>query len=226
MNDPDSRSAMGDSAPDPIHTTRRSMLGSLRDRANLVTMAGLACAVTGIYFAVLGVFEAAMIALLWAILFDWLDGPIARRTQGRSKALGEFGGALDSLVDIVSLGVLPAMVLLSYGEFSPWFLPGAIAVVAAGAVRLSYFNVFGLEGGTTYTGLPLDISGLLLTFAFLFEGLVAKGVFQWILYGSVVVLAILNVSPIRVSKMVGVWYFVIAAYVLASTAVFGVMLWY
>ena len=226
MDDPGTRPGMDDATSAPARAAPTSLLGFLRDAANLVTMAGLACAVTGIYFALLGIFEAAMIALLWAILCDWLDGPIARRTRGRSEALGTFGGALDSLVDIVSLGVLPAVVLLSYGAFSPWFLPGAVIVVAAGVVRLSYFDVFGLKGGTAYTGLPLDINGLLLTVAFLFEGLVAPGLFRGALYGLLVLLAVLNVCSIQVPKMVGVWYYVVTTYVLAATAAYSAMLWY
>lgn len=226
MTDPGPRPSTDESASLPPRAAPTSMLGFVRDAANLLTLAGLACAVSGIYFAILGNIKAAMIALLWAILADWFDGPVARRTPGRSKALGTFGGALDSLVDIVSLGVLPAVVLLSYGAFSPWYVPGAILVVMAGVVRLSYFDVFGLEGGTAYTGLPLDINGLVLTFAFLFEGLIGPGAFRWILYGLLILLAALNVSSIQVPKMVGVWYFVVSGYVLAATTAYGAMLWY
>ena len=189
-------------------------------------MAGLVSSVIGIYFAIKGSFEAAMIAMLWAILFDWIDGPIARRTKGRSKVLGEFGAALDSLVDIVSFGVVPAVVLLSYGEFSPWFLPGAVALMAVGAIRLSYFNVFGLEGGSTYVGLSLDINSFAFTFVFLFERLAGHDVFQWGIYAMSMLLAALNVSSMRMPKMGGIWCYFVAAYVFALTTVYGVMLWF
>jgi phosphatidylserine synthase len=202
------------------------MLGFLKDRANLLTMVGLVSSVIGIYFAIKGSFEAAMIAMLWAILFDWIDGPVARRTKDRGKELGDFGAALDSLVDIVSFCVVPAMVLLSYGEFSPWFLPGAVTLMAAGAVRLSYFNVFGLEGGSTYVGLTLDINSFAFTLVFLFERLVGHDLFQWGIYAMSMVLAALNVSSMRMPKLGGIWCYVVAAYVVALTAVYGVMLWF
>jgi len=201
------------------------MLGFLRDKANLLTMAGLVSSVVGIYFATRGSFAAAMIAMLWAGFFDWCDGPVARRTKDRDKSFGEFGAALDSLVDIVSFGVFPAIVLLSYGEFSPWFLPGAVALIGAGVLRLSYFNVFGLEGGSAYIGLSIDTNGLLITFVFLFERLVDREVFQWVIYGTVVLLAILNVSSFRMPKMVGIWYYIVAVYVIVSTAIFGTLIW-
>ena len=210
----------------PPSESRKNMLGFLRDKANLLTMAGLVSSVIGIYFAMKGSFAAAMIAMLWAILFDWIDGPVARRTKDRGRALGEFGAALDLLVDIVSFGVAPAAVLLSYGEFSPWFLPGAVALMAAGVIRLSYFNVYGLEGGSTYVGLSLDINSLAFTFVFLFEGLADREVFQWGLYAMSMVLAALNVSSMRMPKMGGIWCYFVASYVFALTAVYGVMLWF
>jgi CDP-diacylglycerol--serine O-phosphatidyltransferase len=206
--------------------SRASILGFLKDRANLITMLGLVSSVIGIYFAIKGSFEAAMIALLWAILCDWMDGPVARRTKGRDKSLGEFGAELDSLVDIVSFGVLPAIVLLSYGEFSPWFLPGAIALIAAGVIRLAYFDVFGLEGGSTYVGLSLDINSFAFTLVFLFESLVDRELFQWAIYAMSLLLAGLNVSSLRMPKMAGIWYYVVGVYVLVLTAAYGTMLWW
>ena len=90
---------------------RGSMFAHAADLANAVTLGGLFCALLGIYFAIQGVFSAAIIALLWAIFFDWFDGPIARRTKGRPDELRALGGQLDSLVDIISSGVAPAILL-------------------------------------------------------------------------------------------------------------------
>jgi archaetidylserine synthase len=211
----------GLATPTPGGLPQRSILVFLNDLANLLTLAGLLCGVLGIYFAARGQFPAAMIAMLWAVLFDWFDGPVARRTPGRSDDFRSFGGSLDSLTDIVGLCICPVVVLLSYGEFSAWFLPGAFALAAAGAVRLSYFNVYGLEGDKAYVGLPLDINVLILTCIFLIEGFVSRGVFTVLLYVSATVLATLNVSPLRVPKMGGLWYYIITAYVVVLTAVYG-----
>ena len=58
-----------------------------------------------------------------------------------------------------------------------FFIPGAFVVVAGCAIRLSYFNVFGLTDAKAYTGLPVDYNGLILSFAFngesVFLGLIA-----------------------------------------------------
>ena len=128
--------------------SRPSLVGLVRDLPNLFTLAGLAAAVLGVFFALRGIYPAAMMALVWAVVFDWTDGIIARRMSARTADQRSFGAQLDSLVDIVSFSVAPALVLLSVGDFSAWFVPGAFVILAAGAIRLSYFNVFGLLGGS------------------------------------------------------------------------------
>jgi CDP-diacylglycerol--serine O-phosphatidyltransferase len=207
-------------APQPSPPTK-TILSFTKDLPNICSLAGLFCALLGIYFAVLGIFPAAMIGLLWAVFFDWSDGIVARRMQGRTEDQRAFGGQLDSLIDIVSFGICPAVVLLSYGQFSPWFIPGAFIIVAAGVIRLSYFNVFGLVGESTYMGLALDNNVIILVFVFLFNGLVSQTAFTVILYALLVVLAILNVASIRTPKLTGRWYYVLSVYTLVLTMIYG-----
>ena len=109
-----------------------SILSFTKDLPNICSLIGLFSAMIGIYYAFLGIFQAAMIGLLWAVFFDWSDGIIARRMKGRTKEQKSFGVQLDSLIDIVSFSICPAVVLLSYGQFSLWFLPGAFIIVGAG----------------------------------------------------------------------------------------------
>ncbi|MEH6472099.1 MAG: CDP-alcohol phosphatidyltransferase family protein [Halopseudomonas sp.] len=198
-----------------------TILSFAKDLPNLCSLAGLFSAVLAIYFAILGIFPAAMIGLIWAIFFDWSDGIIARRMKGRTEKQRLFGGQLDSLIDIVSFGICPAVVLLSYGNFSPWFVPGAFIIVAAGVLRLSYFNVFGLIDESNYQGLALDNNCIILAFLFVFDGLIGASVFAILLYVVLVVLAILNVAPIRTPKLSGGWYYILTAYTLLLTLIYG-----
>jgi CDP-diacylglycerol--serine O-phosphatidyltransferase len=199
-----------------------SILFFVKDLPNICSLAGLLCALVAIYFAVLGIFAASMIGLIWAVFFDWSDGIIARRLQGQNEKQREFGGQLDSLIDIVSFGVCPAMVLLSFGGFSPWFLPGAFLLVAAGVLRLSYFNVFGLVGKSTYMGLALDNNSILLPFVFLFVGMVPQPFAAIALYALLMALAALNVAPIRTPKLEGErWYCALTLYTLIITVIYG-----
>lgn len=201
-----------------------SMLAFAKDLPNICSLLGLLSAVFGIYFAIVGNFKAAIIGVLWAVLFDWYDGIIARKLKGRTKIQGAFGAQLDSMIDIVSFGILPAIVLLSYGNYSAWYLPGAFIIIAASAIRLSYFNVYGLIDSKTYTGLALDNNVLILAFAFLFESYFEHATFSILIYGLLLLLAVLNLSSIPTPKFGGKWTYVLVAYVISLTAVFGCML--
>ena len=197
-----------------------SIISFINDLPNICSLIGLFCALLAIYYAFLGIFPAAMTGMLWAVFFDWSDGIIARRMKGRTKEQKLFGAQLDSLIDIISFSICPAVVLLSYGQFSPWFLPGAFIIVGTGAIRLSYFNVFGLVDKSTYMGLALDNNIIILAFAFLFNGLISQTAFTIVLYLLLMVLAILNVAPVRTPKFAGRWYYVLIAYTLVLTVLF------
>ena len=205
------------------HQTR--MLTFAGDLPNICSLAGLLCALLAIYYAVLGNFPAAIIGMIWAVFFDWGDGNIARRMKGRTDEYRAFGAQLDSLIDIVSFGICPAVLLLSYGKFSPWFLPGAFVIVAVSAIRLSYFNIFGLIDDSTYMGLALDNNVIILAFVFLFEGIFSRTIFSVMLYAMCICLAALNVAPIRTPKFTGRWFYILTVYTLVLTVIYGWILW-
>lgn len=198
-----------------------SILSFAGDLPNICSLAGLLCTVLAIYYAILGLFPAAMIGLIWSVFFDWSDGIIARRLKGRNDKQREFGGQLDSLIDIVSFSICPAIILLSYGHFSPWFLPGAFIIVATGVLRLSYFNVFGLVETSTYMGLALDNNVIILVFAFLLNGLISQTAFSVFLYILLMLLAAFNVASIKTPKFAGRWYYALMLYTVVITAIYG-----
>ncbi len=200
-----------------------TILSYVRDLPNLLSLSGLACTVLAIYFSITGLYAAAMIGMVWAVAFDWADGLVARKLKGRTPTDAKFGGQLDVVIDIVSYGVTPAILLLSFGKFEPIFLVGAFIMMAAAAIRLSYFSTYGLEGGTKYTGLALDNNSLILVSVFLLHLLVSHDVFTIILYISGLTLAILNVSEIKTPKLSGnpINVYILAIYNLGITAIYG-----
>lgn len=202
-----------------------SVFSFIKDLPNICSLLGLLSAVIGIYFAIQGNFEAAIIGVLWAVLFDWYDGIIARRLKGRTKVQGEFGAQLDSMIDIVSFGILPAIILLSYGEYNIWFLPGAFVIIAASAIRLTYFNVYGLIDTKTYKGFPLDNNVLILALVFVFESFFEPSTFAILIYALLMLFSVLNLSSIPTPKFGGKWVYALVAYVIILTGVFGWLLW-
>jgi CDP-diacylglycerol--serine O-phosphatidyltransferase len=121
---------------------------------NLFTTANLFC---GFYSAIASMkemYEIAAVTILIAVVLDSLDGRIARMTHTTSK----FGGEYDSLCDLVTFGVAPAIMvynwsLLSYGK---WGWLGAFLFVVCGALRLARFNVqVGVIDSRVFNGLPI-----------------------------------------------------------------------
>ena len=106
---------------------------------NMLTLIGVCIGLTSIRFALDEKFEFAIIAIIFAALFDWLDGRIARLIKGTS----EVGKELDSLADVISFGVAPAFIMYFWklnelGRFG-WLL--CLIYVSCVALRLARFNV-------------------------------------------------------------------------------------
>ncbi|NQZ81828.1 MAG: CDP-diacylglycerol--serine O-phosphatidyltransferase [Colwellia sp.] len=105
---------------------------------NLLTTAGLFSGFYAVVSSMNAHFENAAIAIFIAMIFDGLDGRVARMTNTQS----EFGAEYDSMADMVSFGIAPGIVaynwaLSSYGKFG-WL--AAFVFVACAALRLARFN--------------------------------------------------------------------------------------
>lgn len=199
--------------------SKKSILSFIKDLPNTCSLMGLVCSILAIYFMFIGIYQIAMIGMIWAVGFDWADGIIARNIQNRTKEEKIFGGQLDLLIDIVSYGVAPAILILSYSNFNPLFLLPALIMLIFGVMRLSYFSTFGLSEEEKYTGLAIDNNSIVLVFIFLFSGYFDKIAFS-ILLGIVgVFLAILNISNIKTPKLSGnpINVFILSFYILIIT---------
>lgn len=201
----------------------RPILSYVKDLPNVCSLAGLGCTLIAIYFLIVEIYAAAMIGMVWAVAFDWADGLIARRMKGRTGADRQFGGQLDLLIDIVSYGVTPAILILSYASFNPAYLPVVFIMLVFGAIRLSYFSTFGLSDDAKYTGLAIDNNSLLLVFIFMFSGYFDRPMFAVILAACGLGLAVLNVSQIKTPKLSGnpVNVALLAAYTVGVTIFYG-----
>jgi CDP-diacylglycerol--serine O-phosphatidyltransferase len=105
---------------------------------NLFTTGALFAGFYAIIAAMRGDFASAPIAVLAAGVLDGLDGRVARLTNTQSK----FGAEYDSLADMVSFGVAPALVMFSYalGDLGKFGWSAAFIYVACAALRLARFN--------------------------------------------------------------------------------------
>lgn len=134
---------------------------------NLFTVTSIFC---GFYALTLSSGEAtpvqlyqAALAIFFAMFFDGFDGRVARLTRTQSQ----FGVELDSLADVVSFGVVPAMLVYKWALADLGFVGIFIsfAYAACGALRLARFNVIAQRsphGGASafFVGLPIPFAAL------------------------------------------------------------------
>jgi CDP-diacylglycerol--serine O-phosphatidyltransferase len=119
---------------------------------NLLTTAGLFSGFFAIVSSMNGRFEAAAVAIFVAMIFDGLDGRVARLTNTQS----EFGAQYDSMSDMLSFGMAPALVAYNWGlaEYGKFGWLAAFIFVACAALRLARFNAnLGVTDGRFFQGL-------------------------------------------------------------------------
>jgi CDP-diacylglycerol---serine O-phosphatidyltransferase len=137
---------------------------------NLLTTANLFFGYFSIINSIKGEYSIAAICVLLASIFDVLDGRVARITKGTSQ----FGVQYDSLCDLISFGLAPAILSYCYVLYDfdrlGWVL--CFVFVACGALRLARFNVHSSiqENSDDFTGLPIPMAaGVIVCFVLLCE---------------------------------------------------------
>src|SRR5262245_39967770 len=157
--------------PDPLSTSRepgrlrffRNEPDRRRQRARrgvsllpgLLTMGNMFCGYACVVYAMRGEYETAAPFIGFAVVLDMLDGRIARLTGTAS----DFGLEFDSLADVISFGIAPAILSFGWG-LSPLGRLGWAAgflFVSSAAMRLARFNIQGRAGGGDkryFVGLP------------------------------------------------------------------------
>jgi CDP-diacylglycerol--serine O-phosphatidyltransferase len=141
---------------------------------SVFTAGNLFCGFLAIYFATVKQFETASWLILIAMVFDIMDGRVARLTKGTS----EFGAEFDSIADVVSFGVAPAILIL-YAFFpgEDVFLQGmtaAFVYLLCGALRLARFNVS--SASENFSGIPIPGGAAVVVTLVLFDGSIPGGI--------------------------------------------------
>ena len=134
---------------------------------NALTMLGLCCGLTAVRFGLQEKWEISILLIAAAALLDTLDGRLARLMGGQT----ELGGQLDSLVDAISFGVAPVMLMYLWSLNNAGGIGWAIVIlfVVCSVLRLARFNVASVEtnlpswAGSYFSGVPAPAAaGMLL----------------------------------------------------------------
>ncbi|WP_432358241.1 CDP-diacylglycerol--serine O-phosphatidyltransferase [Sporosarcina sp. UB5] len=161
--------------------------------ANAITITNLSFGVIAIILIARDLGHMSLAFIFLAALFDRFDGLVARHFQSESL----FGKELDSLSDIVSFGVAPAL-LIYMTDLSAMLWVGIAATVfyiAAGAIRLARFNVREFDG--SFYGVPITAAGVVLTLSYFLSPYIGPQFFVILK----VVLGLAMVSNIRIAKV-------------------------
>jgi len=162
---------------------------------NLFTAGGIFSGVLSLIMSSEGKFENAAWFIIIALIFDGLDGRVARMTNTTSK----FGVEFDSLADIVSFGVAPAMLLYQFcgEEFGRFGIVVSGLYVVFGAIRLARFNVTTSENEpSVFIGVPIPTAAVFISILILLYEKYAFTLYTPLLLVTLLV-AVLMVSNIR-----------------------------
>lgn len=173
---------------------------------NAITCLNLIAGTIAIIFAFKGdeptnglfAYEWSFIFIGIAAVADFLDGFMARLL----KAYSDVGKELDSLCDLVSFGVAPAVILynavLACGG-AEWVAWSSLLLAAAGALRLARFNV-DVRQHSDFIGLPIPANAIFWIgfVAFYYE---IGGIINWLTLAAILVMSWLMLSPIRIYSL-------------------------
>ena len=159
---------------------------------SLFTLANLLMGILSLIFTMDGQFKKAAVMILLAMVLDAMDGRVARRLDATSN----FGKELDSLADLVSFGVAPAILVYAMGLKDLGLAGLALSVTFAlcGAIRLARFNTLNISN--YFVGVPITAAGSLVALLSLLHNELPRLVFPIF----IVLLSYLMVSNIKVPK--------------------------
>ena len=165
---------------------------------NTLTLCSMLLGFYSILSTIKGNYVYAAWAILFATIFDGLDGWVARLTNSTTK----FGIELDSLSDLVSFGVAPAVMMYKWAlaPFGRIGWAAAFWFMACGALRLARYNVqMGSTESKSFTGMPIPgaatiIASLILFYHEMLDMPPGKNI---LILGLTVLLAFLMVSTLK-----------------------------
>ena len=126
---------------------------------NAFTLGNLAFGLISLILTFKGDFKLAALSVVAAAFMDRYDGRVARYLNVSS----ELGKELDSLADLVSFGVAPALLAFNMFNFPSIGLLGYVLVLLfplSGAYRLARYNITSFDG--VFTGVPITLAGMLI----------------------------------------------------------------
>jgi CDP-diacylglycerol--serine O-phosphatidyltransferase len=209
---------------------KKKLLGYY-DYTVILTYGGMLFAFAGILRAISDCYGDAVICLMAAGICDMFDGAVAA-TRDRTKQEKRFGIQIDSLSDLISFGVLPAILvyMIAKQELLAAVVCGMYALAAL--IRLAYFNVLEearqdetSEKRDSYLGVPVTVIAILLPALYLlYDHQIIKEIRFFVLLLLVMAVCFLVPVHIRKPKLIGK-ICLVAVGVAEAVSVIGLLGW-
>lgn len=199
--------------------------------ANFITLTGLAASIAACILAISGNVQVAVMLFMLSGVCDCFDGPVARMDKNRTPAEKVFGVQIDTVSDMVSFGVTPAILLFSMGrnKVLPLLAGGPVAAVVVSiilifyvlcaGIRLAYFNTLEItktdeNAPKIFVGMPVPFSAILFPVLFLLAAAcpIPGRISSIVLVTVYLVTAVLFISNFKMKKPTGFVYFLYPVY--------------
>ncbi|MDD6286048.1 MAG: archaetidylserine synthase [Methanosphaera sp.] len=165
--------------------------------ADIASMGNALSGLGSIFAIFIGNDVVAAQLLLLAVIFDSIDGPLARRFN-RTQLDSVFGENIDSLADVISFGVAPAVILYATAP-TYWIIIPCAIVLLCGLLRLTRYNTMLIDqrGPTrTFVGLPIPVT------SFTLAALLLSSVYDvYVLSILMIIISILMISQLPYPKV-------------------------
>lgn len=189
--------------PEGDRRPRRRLVPFTAVVPNLVTLLGLCAGLTAIRMAIEHRFDIAVVAIMFAVILDGLDGRLARYFRATSK----FGEQLDSLADFVDFGVAPAIFLYIWrlDDLSSFGWICALVLAICTGLRLARFNAELLSDTPRpdwhrdfFVGVPAPAGAVVVLLPFFLErtGAIDIRIAAWLVAGYSLFIGLLMVSRV------------------------------
>lgn len=177
------------------------------DYTVVLTYMSLISSILGMARAIHGDYKTAIFCLALSGICDAFDGRVARTKKNRTEDEKNFGIQLDSLVDVVSFGIFPAMICYLLGVRGTLGVMLVLFYSLCAVIRLAYFNVLeakrqAVEEGANkvYHGLPVTSIAFILPLVFWLQFLLPDMVFFVMLHAVLLVVGFLFVYDFPLRK--------------------------
>ena len=173
------------------------------DYTVILTYCGLFSSLMGIVLALNGNFSMAVLCMGISLFCDTFDGKVARGKKNRTERESAFGVQIDSLCDVISFGVFPAVFCYMLGASHKLDLLLIVGYCLCCVIRLGYFNVLAMDANEEkgiYHGLPVVCMSILMPLVYFVHGMIPDMLGLWLIRATLIVFSFLYIYDFKVKK--------------------------